>query len=464
MIAIQLKNLNFNYKNCPLILKDVNLELNYGEFNLLFGASGCGKTTIIKLLTGIIPNIETGIFSGEIKINNQDIKSKTTSSIIKDIGVVLQNPENQIIHNIVEDEIAFGLENINTPEKEITRIINKITKKLKLNKNDKTRFLSGGEKEKVILASVLSMGQKIIILDEPLANLDRKATKDVLTFLKSLTQKGYMVLLLEHRINMVLPYVDNIYELKNKKIYLRDKEELQKKDLTLKPKKSIIKKPILEIKNISFITNKKIILDNISFNINKGEKIAIVGENGIGKSTILKIIARLIKPTKGEVIQHIDKKLGTKKASRKWFKKVGFVYQDPNYQLFMPTVIKEISFGAKDKKHLNKVIEIFELDKLLKRHPQSLSEGEKRLITIAAIVSVNPEIIILDEPTVGQDLKSLNKILNILNYLNEKYDTTIILTTHDKRTIDEFTTRVLLLKGDSISEIKDINDAIKYLG
>lgn len=461
--AIEIKNLSFNYKNCPLILNNINLSLYYGSFNLLYGTSGCGKSSLIKLISGIIPNIEEQSYKGTIKINNKDIKYLSISEIVKDVGVVLQNPDEQIFNNIVEDEIAFGLENINTPPDIISNKIEKITNLFGINKKSKTKFLSGGEKEKVILSSILTMDKKILILDEPLANLDIITTKEVLTLLKDLSKKGYMILILEHRLNLVLPYIDNIYELRNKTISKNDKNNLNLKTNINILTNTLNKDLILKIDNISFKPKDNYILDNISFDVYRGEKLAIIGENGIGKSTLLKIIARLTKPTSGNVYQYIDKNLGTKRKYKKWFKKVGFVYQNPNYQLFMPTVLKELSFNQKDKDYLNEIIKLFNLERLLNRHPQSLSEGEKRLVTIASIVAINPEIIILDEPTVGQDLNNLNKILNALDYLNKKYNKTIILTTHDPRAISNFITRTLLLKKNSVTNLKDNNIISKYL-
>ena len=176
------------------------------------------------------------------------------------------------------------------------------------------------------------------------------------------------------------------------------------------------------------------ILNGVTFDILKGSRTVLLGENGCGKTTLLRLISRLEKPTRGVILQNIDDKFGQKsKQSKKWYKKVGVVYQNPDYQLFMQTVEKEIKFGAKSDEYADEIAEKFGIKHLYARHPQSLSEGQKRRVSIAAVVATDPEVLILDEPTVGQDYKGLCEMVEVLNKLHEEAHNTMITVTHDKR-------------------------------
>lgn len=185
---------------------------------------------------------------------------------------------------------------------------------------------------------------------------------------------------------------------------------------------------------MAFSVKERDILNGVSFDILKGSRTVLLGENGCGKTTLLRLISRLEKPNRGVIRQNIDDKFGSKsKQSKKWYKKVGVIYQNPEYQLFMPTVEKEIKFGAKSNEYADEIAEKFGVKHLYTRHPQSLSEGQKRRVSIAAVVATAPEILILDEPTVGQDYNGLCKMVKVLNSIHEETNNTMITVTHDKR-------------------------------
>ena len=216
MKAIEFKNVYFKYdRDLPIVLNNVNFEVLYSKITLLSGMSGSGKSTIISLLSGIIPNVVDGLVKGEILVNGNSIKNRKLNDITREVGLVLQNADSQIIQNIVSDEIAFGCENIGLSEEEITQKILEVTKIMSLDPNGKTRYLSGGGKERLIASAILAMGQKIIVLDEPLANLDKKGSIILLEALKKLRDAGYAILIVEHRVDMILSYVDVIYQIEN---------------------------------------------------------------------------------------------------------------------------------------------------------------------------------------------------------------------------------------------------------
>ncbi len=438
MNAIELKNVNFSYDGKNTVLKNVNFSINYGEVNLISGHSGEGKSTLLYIVSGIIPNITDGFLDGEVLVNGEDIKGKRLGEVCRKVGVVLQNADEQIIQKTVEDEIAFGCENLAFPPEKISKQIDTVCRLLSLDKSWLSRFLSGGQKQRLITASTLAMGQKIVILDEPLANLDGAGAKLLMTTLKTLAKAGYSIVVIEHRLDMVLPFVDKVFHVGGKTVKeITDKENYLKEQSTLMTdtcEKFEGTLPVFTLTDVAFSVKKREILKGVTFDILKGSRTVLLGENGCGKTTLLRLISRLEKPTRGLIMQNIDDKFGHKnKQSKKWFKKVGVVYQNPDYQLFMPTVEKEIKFGAASNDYADEIAEKFGVKSLYSRHPQSLSEGQKRRVSIAAVVATKPEVLILDEPTVGQDYKGLCEMVEVLNAVHEATENTMITVTHDRR-------------------------------
>lgn len=448
--VIKVNNLSFKY-NEDYILKDINISIDEGEFVLLTGGSGEGKSTLIYLLSGIIPNLIYGTVEGEIFIDNENILNQRVNEICKKVGIVLQNADNQIIEKYVEDELAFGGENIGLKPDVIKQKISLISGLFNLDKKAICRKLSGGQKQKLITGSTLLMGQKIIILDEPLANLDEESSIELVRILQALTKKKYTIIVAEHRLDLIMPYVTKLFKVEDKSVKEYKKDEYNKRELSniikLKIDKITCKTPLFLFKNVSYYAKEKTILENLNFQINKGEKVLLLGENGIGKTTLMRIIGNLNK-YKGEYVSFLkDNNKILNKPSKAWFKKVGVVYQNPNYQLFMKTVKEEIYFNAYSNDYAQYIISLFELENLLNRHPQSLSEGQKRKLSIAAILAMKPEVLLLDEPTVGQDFNSLKKLVEILNLIHQQTGNTMITITHDKRCAEALSERVLLLKN-----------------
>lgn len=448
--VIKVNNLSFKY-NEDYILKDINISIDEGEFVLLTGGSGEGKSTLIYLLSGIIPNLIYGTVEGEIFIDNENILNQRVNEICKKVGIVLQNADNQIIEKYVEDELAFGGENIGLKPDVIKQKISLISGLFNLDKKAICRKLSGGQKQKLITGSTLLMGQKIIILDEPLANLDEESSIELVRILQALTKKKYTIIVAEHRLDLIMPYVTKLFQVEDKSVKEYKKDEYNKRELSniIKPNidKITCKTTLFSFKNVSYCVKEKTILENLNFQINKGEKVLLLGENGIGKTTLMRIIGNLNK-YKGEYVSFLkDNNKILNKPSKAWFKKVGVVYQNPNYQLFMKTVKEEIYFNAYSNDYAQYIISLFELENLLNRHPQSLSEGQKRKLSIAAILAMKPEVLLLDEPTVGQDFNSLKKLVEILNLIHQQTGNTMITITHDKRCAEALSERVLLLKN-----------------
>lgn len=462
-IAIRLKEVSFKYDGAKEnVLENINLTVEYGETVLLSGVSGEGKSTLLSIINGVIPFVNSGEFSGSVEIDGKDVTRLKISERSKLIGTVLQNADEQIIYDLVNEEIAFGCENLNITSEEIDRRVERFTTLMQIEKNAKTKTLSGGQKQRLITASTLAMEQKIIILDEPLANLDTHTAHILLKALRNLANSGYAVLIVEHRLDVVKNYIDKVMRIENKQLFTStDINDLNSGIKTIPHADgSLPGEVLIKGKKLFFAAGDRNIIDGLDIEIRAGERIVLLGENGCGKTTLMRMLARLNKPNDGALSQTITK---SKKANSKWFSKVGYVYQNPTYQLFMPTLLSEISFKAKSEETARKMINAFGLSGLEQRHPQSLSEGQKRRASIAAVCASEPTVLFLDEPTVGQDYKNLCKTVETVNKINKNLGTAIVTVTHDKRCAGALADRVLIMENGKISRQGDYHLANEFL-
>lgn len=462
-IAIRLKEVSFKYDGAKEnVLENINLTVEYGETVLLSGVSGEGKSTLLSIINGVIPFVNSGEFSGSVEIDGKDVTKLKISERSKLIGTVLQNADEQIIYDLVNEEIAFGCENLNIASEEIDRRIERFTTLMQIEKNAKTKTLSGGQKQRLITASTLAMEQKIIILDEPLANLDTHTAHILLKALRNLANSGYAVLIVEHRLDVVKNYIDKVMRIENKQLFTStDINDLNSGIKTIPHADgSLPGEVLIKGEKLFFAAGGRNIIDGLDIEIRAGERIVLLGENGCGKTTLMRMLARLNKPNDGALSQTITK---SKKANSKWFSKVGYVYQNPTYQLFMPTLLSEISFKAKSEEIARKMINAFGLSELEQRHPQSLSEGQKRRASIAAVCASEPTVLFLDEPTVGQDYKNLCKTVETVNKINKNLGTAIVTVTHDKRCAGALADRVLIMENGKISRQGDYHLANEFL-
>lgn len=462
-VAIRLKEVSFKYDGAKEnVLENINLTVEYGETVLLSGVSGEGKSTLLSIINGVIPFVNSGEFSGNVEIDGKDVTKLKISERSKLIGTVLQNADEQIIYDLVNEEIAFGCENLNIASEEIDRRIERFTTLMQIEKNAKTKTLSGGQKQRLITASTLAMEQKIIILDEPLANLDTHTAHILLKALRNLANSGYAVLIVEHRLDVVKNYIDKVMRIENKQLFTStDINDLNSGIKTIPHADgSLPGEVLIKGKKLFFAAGDRNIIDGLDIEIRAGERIVLLGENGCGKTTLMRMLARLNKPNDGALSQTITK---SKKANSKWFSKVGYVYQNPTYQLFMPTLLSEISFKAKSEEIAREMINAFGFSGLEQRHPQSLSEGQKRRASIAAVCASEPTVLFLDEPTVGQDYENLCKTVETVNKINKNLGTAIVTVTHDKRCAGALADRVLIMENGKISRQGDYRLANEFL-
>ena len=560
-IALAFKDFSFIYGNDSTdrhALKNVSFNLEEGETLVLAGPSGSGKSTLTYAMSGIIPWRVKGLMKGEILIFGKNVWDYDFIELAKTVGVVKQNPLDQLTTFKVKDEIAFGLENLEYPKEEIEQRIDNISKMMGIYHllNRDNDQLSGGQKQLVILSSFLALRPKILILDEPIAFLDRDSESLLLSRLKTLkesSQYPITIIIVEHRLSRVMNIADKILVLNEngeialnggiKELFTYQFNELKKcnlrvpwifnisnqfnqiinlnnslpnpfnfnefldfiprlnKNELLDLRKIIIDNEInpkaiekyevygerikfenlyiesykqtkdgkltfkenfrnnhddtiLETRELTFkYPNSGIIaISNLSIKIKKGDFIGLVGPNGSGKTTLLYLLANLYNPTSGEIF-YKDQNIRTLN-SYEYAQKIGFIFQNPETMIFNPTIKDEILYGPKnfgiinkiEDDYLNKLIELIGKEDL-EKNPYKLSWGQKRRLNLSSIFIYNPEIILLDEPFIGQDQRTIDALIQTL-FIENKRGKTVIISSHDYHMLLKYTKRVMELNRD----------------
>ncbi len=509
--VIEVKDLRFRYRNSEdRILKGIDLNVEKGEFLLLVGPSGCGKTTLINSINGIIPHVIKGVQKGTVRVLDMEIPKTPLREISKHVGTVFQNPETQFFMLRVIDELVFGPENLKVPPEEIERRLERVTEVIPGLKEilyKETLSLSGGQKQKVAIASVMMMGAKILILDEPTTNLDPRGAKEVLEAINAIReQKDITIILIEHRLDEVARFADRVIVMNEGEIIREGdprkvfSDPMLFYDLGIRPPQpaelivklkaegliddnepipltvdeavDILKKyipdgfsrepkdeeyepsgePAIEIRDLRYVyPDGTVALRGVSMNIYKGEYVGIIGQNGAGKSTLVMNILGVLEPSYGYV-----KVLGKDVKNtpvEEIAKSVGVIFQNPDLMLFQSTVWDEIALGPRnlrlerDEIHarVNESIDMMRLKGLEKRHPHALSRGQRHRVAVASILAMRPKVLVADEPTTGQDYGASRRYLSLLKKLNEE-GRTIIVISHDMKVIAEFAKRVIVMK------------------
>lgn len=504
--VIEFENFSFQYRvQSSPTLKNINLTIYEGEKVVIVGPSGSGKSTIAHCINGLIPNIYKGTTSGAFKIKGQNALNHNIFERSNEVGTVLQNPDDQFIGLTVEEDIAFKLENLVVPQQEMIETVHKVAQLVDVDGHlsSSPHDLSGGQKQRVTLAGVLVDDIDILLFDEPLANLDPAAGLHTMTLIDEIhKQTNKTIVMIEHRLEDVLyKPVDRVIVVNQGEIVadltpnqllasslLQDvgireplyvtalkyagctiTEEmnpqcLEQMDLTSCT--DVVKNwflttdvhlpktdqpVILEFKDVSFgYQANQQTLKGVSFKIHEGEMISIVGKNGAGKSTISKLISGFYSPTSGTIeFKGEDLRQQTIKERAE---KIGLVMQNPNQMISKTMIFDEVAFGLRIRGVNEEEVKrrVYETLKICGLYPyrnwpiSALSFGQKKRVTIASILVLNPEILILDEPTAGQDLKHYTEIMEFLKELNER-GITIIMITHDMHLMLEYTTRALVI-------------------
>ncbi|MEM3061496.1 MAG: energy-coupling factor transporter ATPase [Candidatus Bathyarchaeia archaeon] len=509
---IFLKSVNYWYpfQEKP-VLNNVNLNVEKGEMALLIGPTGCGKSTLCLCLTGMIPHKLGGKLEGEVIVNGVNVLNSTVSEMAKHIGIVFQNPDEQLTCLYVEDEVAFGPENLMLPPEEVKSKVNEALEFVGLSEfKDRIVYdLSGGQKQRLAIAAVLAMRPSVLVLDAPISNLDPRGASEILHVIDDIRKEHKLTtLIVEHKIDELITLVDRVLvmdkqgrvvmntdpkSILEKLPYLRDElglwapqlaeivTELKNKGfsideipLTLEEATSIFSKlniklsttegkkvskelksiePIISVKDLTLVyPDGTVAVKDVSFDVLPGEFVTIVGQNGSGKTTTAYNLIGVLKPTKGQVI--IAGKDTKKTPIDVIARDITYVFQYPEHQFIDDKVYKEIAFELNKRKDIygedidKKVDEILNEIGLLEykdRHPYNLSLGEKRLLSASEMTLIKPKIIILDEPTYGQDMRHNYRLMNYMADLNRK-GTTIVMITHDMRLVTEYASRVIAMK------------------
>ncbi len=444
--VIRLNNTHYRYPGSDWVLNGIDLSIVEGEYVAVLGANGSGKSTIGYLLNGLIPHFFEGILKGSVVVNGVNTKDSNVSNLFSQVGLVLQNADAQLFNSTVENEIAFGLESLGLPAREIQKRIYEVAAVLHIeNLLDRSPdTLSGGEKRLAAIASVLCLDPAVLVLDEPFASLDWKGMKRVKRLLLKIHQSGKNVIVIEQRIQRFLQDATQCFIAERGKIRhagrpadlqgaIAEKHLVPQYPLRKRKGSFIDHETILRVRDVSYCIGAREILKNVSFDVRHGETIAIVGENGSGKTTLIKQFNGLLHPTEGEVVI-AGEKVGNKSPAQ-LVPSIGLCFQNPNDQFFKNRVEDEILvgpklLGKKKNRWFQEVCDVLDLHTLLDRSPYRLSEGEKKRIALASILAMEPNILVLDEPTVGQDGRFKESLAVLLKIFEEK-GFTLIIVTHD---------------------------------
>ena len=411
-------------------LQEVNLALEPGTVTLVSGPCGSGKTTLLHCLNGIIPHLFEAELKGRVILGGEEGSGSSLARVSGLVGTVLQDPEAQIFNLRVEDEIAFGCENLGLAPGLIRERVQDQGRRFALDPTARTAILSGGQKQRLVIASVLAMDRPLLLLDEPLAHLDQEGAAMLGTLLKDFRAAGRIVVMAEHRLDLVLPLVDRVVWLEQGRVRVdlpaqEAAGQLPAMDLLApgRPFPGPAGPPLASLKGATVGSNGRVRLEGVDLEVTPGDRVTLLGPNGAGKTTLLRTLAGLGKPDRGRA----------ERSGLAPGQGVGYVFQTPGYQLFMDSVQAEVEIGSSSPERAREILDLFGLWELRKRHPHSLSEGQKRLLSVAAALAPKPALLCLDEPTVGQDSRSLGRLLQALDRTLDQERTALVAATHDPR-------------------------------
>jgi len=446
-----IENLSFQYRTRPEpAIQNISFELKPGEMLLIAGSSGCGKTTLARCINGLIPRSYRGKREGRVLLHGKDVAEMQIADVAQIVGTLLQDPERQIVASNVYNEIAFGPENLGLPRTEIIERVENAMQRLKIEdlRQRETFNLSGGEKQKVALAGLLAMNPSILLLDEPLASLDPASAYEALEIFRSLADEGRTVVLIEHRVeDAIVARPDRLLYMESGQVkYLDSIEalptEIDHHEVKL-PAEWVVKRvrqmgeqadqtepaqspergePLVIFEDVDFrySDDTPLILQNVNLTIYRGDLIGVLGPNGAGKSTLVKHAIGLLKPTRGRVL--VEGKDTRSLSVAQIARVLGYVFQSPTHMLYAPTVREELEFGPKNldfekeamQRSVTESVSTVNLNGLEEYPPLGLSFGQQKRTTIAAVLAMQSKIIIMDEPTAGQDYANYTHFMDAM--------------------------------------------------
>ncbi len=469
---IQVQNLTVRYGAAPVV-KDVSLHLPAGSFTLLTGPSGCGKTTLARAITGVIPHALPAQINGRVLVDGLDVAAHSLPELAARAALVFQNPASQLFHLSVREEVAFGPRNLGLPETEVAARVAWALKAMGISHlhDAVPARLSGGQQQLVAIAAALALSPRALVLDEPTASLDGVHARLLLKTLHRLhNEQGVTILLIEHRFARALHFVDRALVMDGGRIVADGSPDavLGRSDLRAlglrrmadhppSPWRELIRphgdvepagEPVLRMTDVRAGYGGRPVLRGVTLTLRAGEFAALVGDNGAGKSTLARVAAGLIKPQGGEML------VAGRRRPRPGLD-VAMLFQNPIDQLFTDSVADEVAFGPHNfgreaEDQVGEALTQADLAHLRHRHPLSLSTGQQQRAALAACAALHPRLLILDEPTLGQDWRHMQALMAYLQRLN-RAGVTILLISHDYKLIHHYARRVLLLHEGRIA-------------
>jgi energy-coupling factor transport system ATP-binding protein len=477
--ALRVRDLTFRYQRREqAAIRELSFEVQPGEVMLVAGASGCGKTTLMRCINGLIPYTYHGELSGEIEVYGRAVSEMSMAQLAGYVGTLLQDPERQMVGSYVINEVAFGLENLGLPKEEILERVDETLNFLGIGylRERETFSTSGGEKQKVALAGVLAMKPRLLLLDEPLASLDPASAHEALKFFRWLADEGIAVMIVEHRVEDVLSIQPEkvLYLAEGEQVYCGAPEGLLQvvdyRHIKLPapvvmararsepaPDFAPLLRPapeaqtLVSFENVSFRYGDDLphVLHEISFEVRQGDVIGILGHNGAGKTTLVKHTLGLLKPSSGRVLLEgrDTRQMTVAQAAHT----VGYVFQSPTQMLFAPTVQEELAFGPRNLRHdaetiardVDWALATVHMEHERQTPPLALSFGQQKRISIAAILAMRSRILMMDEPTAGQDYWNYISFMDAILQM-PGFDAVLFIT-HDLDLATVYANRVLLL-------------------
>ncbi len=490
------------------MLDGIDLEVASGEFVSIMGATGGGKTTLCLALNGIVPHSTGGIIGGNIIVSSLNTKRHSVAELAQHVGLVFQEPETQLFNMTVETEIAFGLENLGLPRAEMDNRIGWALSLVKMSAfRQRAPFqLSGGQKQRVAIAAMLAMQPKILVLDEPTANLDPVGKREVFTAVQTLRRQLDMtIIMVSHESEQIADFADRVVVLDKGKVAMNDSPTAVFSQLSRLQQIGLAAPQVSEVAhrlnqqhgtNYGFVRLDDVkweageqgsrgageregttqyairntqyalqirdlhfgydpanpVLNGISVEIGAGEMVALIGQNGSGKTTLAKHVNGLLRPFHG-TIHHFGQD-STSQTVGELARTIGYVFQNPDHQIFSPTVREEIAVGPRNlglpegeiERRVNEALLRFHLQPYADKQPALLSFGLRRKVSVAAVVAMETAVLILDEPTTGLDWHSTQELMAILHELQAN-GRTILIITHDMRVVADYVPRCLLLQN-----------------
>lgn len=477
--AIKLANITFSYDAEEPQLKNLSLEIKKGECVLVTGASGCGKTTLTRLINGLIPHYYEGELTGELHLNGKNARELEEWEYGQQVGSVFQDARSQFFTSNVLDELAFASENYGLEAERINQRIEAVLKQNQIDylKKRKLAQLSSGEKQKVAMGAVEVHSPEIFVLDEPSANLDNQGNAQLAATVKQLKQAGKTILIADHRIHYLMEVVDRVVYLAKGEVKAQwtidEFRQLSKTELhsfDIREKQEVYTSELLREENqepaflalqnltIGYHRLAPSLIKDLNLTLAKGEIVLITGENGLGKTTLARTLCGLNKEQAGSISINGQMQTAKKRRGKCWF-----VLQDADYQLFSDSVLNELLLGTKKTEEnlvkAERLLKELNLWKFKDQHPATLSGGQKQRLVFAVGLMREPELLILDEPTSGLDAGNMRRVQRmIVDYANKGI--TFVIITHDLEFAKGFGRRTIQLEKAASSKLQPSDLAV----